>query len=188
VKINILILAIVVVSACAIEAKADPLTFSDVSALQNNGTTVVDLFSSPGVTLTGPQITFRVAINGVLPPGATDTLLVSYRDDAGGSMDQMIQIPLFGTIQPPFTLVFSTLSPNIPFQGLNARLSIDLLSSSPDFIIPSGPDAGQRVNSFTYTFKVAQPVPEPASVALLWGGLSGLILRRRILRRQRRKS
>ena len=36
-------------------AKADTLTFSNVVALEGNGSTQVDLFSNPGATLFGPR-------------------------------------------------------------------------------------------------------------------------------------
>jgi hypothetical protein len=55
-----------------------------------------------------------------------------------------------------------------------ASLTIDIIGSSPDFVIPGGPNAGQLVNSFTYTFKVAKPVPEPATILLLGASLIGI--------------
>src|SRR5690348_11438637 len=70
--------------------KADPLTFSNVRA-QQNGTTV-DLFSNPGTTLGGPTITFFVDINGTLPPGATDTLLITLQETGKSPISQSFQI------------------------------------------------------------------------------------------------
>ena len=169
----------ILIFASAKGIQADPLFFSNVSAVQNNGTTQVDLFSNPGATLIGPQITFLVDITGMLPPGTTDTLLVSYSEAGSSPIVQSFQIPLFGSVQPPFTLVFSVTSLTASFAGTPATLTLDLLNSNPDFIIPSGANAGQGVNSYTYSFSVSQPVPEPASLMLLGAGLTGLYARAR---------
>jgi len=167
-------------------AKADPLFFSNVVALQNGGMTQVDLFSNPGVTLTGPQVTFFVDITGTLAVGGSDILLITYNEVGSAPIVQSFSIPLFGTVQPPFTLVFGITSPGATVQGVMATLTLDLLNSSPDFIIPSGPNAGQRVNSYTYSFRVTQ-VPEPASVLLFSTGLFGIATRVRWKLRNRKR-
>ncbi len=139
-KIRLLFLAILILASSA-GAQADPLFFSNVSALQNNGSTQVDLFSNPGTTLVGPQINFLVDITGMLPPGTTDTLLLSYSEAGGPPIVQSFQIPLFGSVQPPFRLLFSFTTGS--FAATPATLTLDLLNSNPDFIIPTGPNAGQ---------------------------------------------
>jgi len=177
-RIRLLFLTILILAG-AKGTQADPLFFSNVSALQNNGTTRVDLFSSPGSALIGPKINFLVDINGNLNPGTPITLLVSYSEAGGAPIIQTFQIPLFGNLQPPFTLLFGVTSSAASFGGTPATLTLDLLNSSPDFIIPSGPNAGQLVDSHTYYFNVSQPVPEPATLTLLGAGLTGLFARSR---------
>jgi hypothetical protein len=162
-------------------AKADPLVFSNVSAFQNNDTVQVNLISNPGITLFGSNLTFSVDITGVLPMGAVDTLRITYTELGSSPVVQEFQIPLFGTVQPPFSLIFSVFSPGSNPQGVPATLTLDLLNSAPDFVIPGGPNQGQAVNSQTYSFNVVQPVPEPATLTVLLGGLLalGIKVRRR---------
>jgi len=105
--------------------------------------------------------------------GGTDTLRITYTELGSAPVVQDFQIPLFGTVQPPFTLIFSVVSSGLNPQGVPATLTIDLLNSSPDFVIPGG---GQSVNSQTYTFNV-KPVPEPATLSVLFGGLVALGIR-----------
>jgi PEP-CTERM motif len=183
-RIALTIAAFLLLFLLSTHAKADPLFFSNVVALQNGGMTQVDLFSNPGVTLLGPQVTFLVDVTGILPAGGSDTLLITYNEAGSAPIVQSFSIPFFGTIPPPFTLVFRITSPGATIQGTMASLTLDLLGSSPDFIIPSGPNAGQRVNSYTYSFKVAQ-VPEPTSVLLLSTGLFGVAtqVRRKLKKR-----
>ena len=186
---RILVISIfgIICVAAAPEAKADPLLFSNVVALQNQGATQVNLFSNPGTTLLGPQLTFLVDITGVLPPGVTNTLLVTYSEAGGAPITQTFLIPAFGSIQPPFTQLFTITSPGATVNGIMATLTIDIFGSAPDFVIPSGPNAGQRVDSYTFSFNVANPVPEPASMFLLGGGLAGIAARLRRGRKRRPK-
>ena len=160
-------------------AMADPLVFSKVTAFQNNDTTQVDLFSNPGTTLLGTTLTFSVDISGTLGAGATDILRITYNELGSAPIVQEFQIPLFGTVNPPFTLIFSVVSPGSNPLGVPATLTVDLLNSAPDFLIPGGPNQGQIVNSYTYSFNVSEPVPEPATMLALASGLAALGLRAR---------
>jgi hypothetical protein len=165
-------------------AKADPLTFSNVVALQNNSATRVDLFSNPGTTLLGPKISFLVQLNGILPVGASNSLLVTYLEAGSAPITQTFQIPDFSAFPSPFSVLFTFTSPGATYQGTAASLTVDIIGSAPDFVIPSGPQAGQRVDSFTYNFVVAQPVPEPGTMVMLVTGVAGLwgSVRRRVTR------
>ena len=164
------------------EASADPLFFSNVVALQNGGSSTIDLFSNPGVTLVGPQLTFRVDVSGTLPSGGSDILQVTYTEAGSLPVVQQFAIPLFGTFSPPFSLVFTNNSTGATPLGVPATLTVDLLNSNPDFVLPGGPNHGQAVNSQTYSFNVAQPVPEPVTLLGLATGLTALGLRRRGLK------
>ena len=172
------VLSVITAIACLAmvpDVRADTLFFSNVVALQNNSATRVDLFSNPGITLVGPQLSFLVDITGSLPPGGgPQTLLITYVETGGVPITQSFQIPAFGTIPPPFTQLFTITLPGASVEGTMVTLTIDIIGSSPDFVIPSGPNAGQSVNSYTYTFTVTKPVPEPATIILLGSSLIGV--------------
>ena len=87
---------------------------------------------------------------------------------------QSFGIPAFGVVPPPYSQLFTFISPGATGAGIPATLTIDIIGSLGDFVIPSGPNAGNRFDSFTYTFNVAQPVPEPASIILLATALAGI--------------
>lgn len=181
-KIRILLLAIILTAAATV-TNADPLTFSNVTALQNNGFTSINLFNNAGVTLTGTQLTFTVDIAGTLPPGTTDTLSVTFLDAQGGSVTQLFDIPIFGSVNPPFTLLVSINVPTFSYLALPATLTLDLLNSNPDFVVPN---TQATVNSFSYSFNLVQPVPEPATLALFGTGVSTLWFRYRKSRKNKK--
>ena len=177
--LNLTFMAIAALAA-ATSAKADPLVFSNVTALQNQGFTGVNLFSNSGTTIFGPQISFTVDVAGSLPPMGVDTLRITYVEQGFAPIVQSVSIPFFG-LDPPFQVLFTINSLGATPLGIPATLTVDLLNSSPDFVIPSGPNAGQSVNSYTYSFNVATTVPEPATLTLAAIGMAfGLgVVRRR---------
>jgi hypothetical protein len=65
---------------------------------------------------------------------------------------------------------------------------IELLGSSPDCVIPSGPLTGQAVDSYTYSFLVQTTVPEPSTwMLVLSGGIAALLpTARGVFQRSRR--
>lgn len=178
-RMTLVLTVLLLMGVAAQTAKADPLVFSNVTAFQNNNTVQVNLVSNPSVTLQGTNLTFSVDVTGTLSPGVVDTLRITYTEAGSVPIVQNFDIPLFGTVQPPFTLIFSVVSPGANPQGVAATLTLDLLHSSPDFIIPFGPNQGQAVDSFTYSFTVQQQVPEPATLFAFTSGLAGLSVFRR---------
>jgi len=161
--------------ALAPAAMAGPVYFSGVAALPAEpGGPRIDLFTNPGTTLVGPQLNFWVDYTGIVPPGMTNTVLITYVEAGGVSLTRSFEIPVFGSIQPPFSNIATFISPGATYEGVMASLTIDIIGSSPDFVIPGGPNAGQQVDSYTYNFKVAKPVPEPLSLILFGTGVLGI--------------
>ena len=182
VMIRILLLAIIL-GAAATVSHADPLTFSNVNVLQNGGNTSINLASNSGVTLTGSQLTFTIDVAGNLPPGGTDMLSVTFQDSQGGFVIQQIGIPVFGSVNPPFTLFVTINVPTLSFTPIPATLTVDLLNSNPDFVIPA---TQMPSNSATFSFNVVQPVPEPATLTMLAGGISAFMFRYRKSRKNKK--
>jgi hypothetical protein len=86
-----------VLSVSAASIKADPLTFTNVSAIQN-GNQLVNLFSNPNPILFGSTITFVVDINGTLPAGGSDTLAITFRDSNNTVLSsQLVPIPYWAS-------------------------------------------------------------------------------------------
>lgn len=170
---------LVLVGLSGQSVQADPLMFSNARVFQNNYTSQIDLFLSQGSAIVGPNLSFRVDLTGTLPPSGTDVLKITYAEAGSAPQIQTYVVPVFGSVYPPLTLFFSFASPSASAQGVSATLTVDLLNSSPDFIVPSGIDVGQLRDSNTYSFNVVQPVPEPVTVLGFGAGLVVIARRRR---------
>ena len=90
-------------------------------------------------------------------------------------LNQEASIPS-GGVFPPF-ITGPGMDFPLVYRPHPASLTVD--------VIPSGPRAGEAVNSWTYTFSVAQPAPEPTSILLLGGGLSLMLGRLKLHKRPR---
>lgn len=181
------------------EVHADPLTFEGTTFLLAADGTKLDLFTNQGTII---QFRFYDGLQGALtlifdtlvkyPAGlsVTDTIRFTYREEGAApqTYTQTFGPSDFTPFTPPLTLGFVAgfLPSNRTGIPTPTTLTVDLLNSSPDFIIPSGLLSGQAVDSYTYSFFTVAPVPEPSTWALLLtAGVGALVFhfRRRIFGR-----
>jgi hypothetical protein len=178
----VLILWIVSTVAFASPAVADPLRFANVRIADSTG--LVGLFENPGRVFTldsneNNVLTFFIDLTGTLEPNQTDILRLTYRAADGDVLVQEFGVPIFGTVPPPLTNVTGRIFPTT-YTPLPFELTVDLVNSAPDFLIPSGVSAGTAVDSYTYSFSTVSPVPEPGTWLLLGSGLTLLLRLRRV--------
>lgn len=176
-------------------AAAEPLSFKDVQAawVVNQDFVTVDLFAIPPPVLTGnvsnfsdggvvvrrPVVFFRVPVSGVLPPGGSDVLRLTFGLPPNDHPFHHVVQELLIEASHPLPEYFSLgMDYPILYHPSPMTVTVDLLRSAPDFVIPGGPRAGMAVDSYTYTFSVVQPVPEPTSIALFGTGIAMAISRR----------
>ncbi len=173
-------------SGAASELRADPLTFESAFFLLSSSGARLDLFSNPGVviepstyerTIFPPAFIFSTIVPYAGGPSITDTIRFTYQE-MGSAPEELQQS--FSTGIDPVTLGFVARFEPISHTGMlvPATLTVDLLNSAPDFVIPAGPDQGQLVDSFTYTFSTFTPTPEPSTLLLLGTGVACVALRR----------
>jgi hypothetical protein len=160
-------------------AKADGVTFSNLVALQNNGTTQIDLYTNPQAHLFGSQISFFVDLAGVLPASGSDTLRLTFLEAGQNAVVQNLAIPFFSGLTLPYTQLFTFTPIHPTVAGTPVILSVDIVGNPVDFVIPSGPGGGTGVNSYSYSFLATTPVPEPISGSLFLLGVSAVVARAR---------
>jgi hypothetical protein len=175
----------------AADLRADPLTFTGIYFLVDSAgapESRLDLFSNPGVVLeprtyddTLPlSFVFGGEVHHSGGQSFSDTIQFTYQEE--GFAPQVFS-QAFTTGINPIRLGFGALFEPSSRTGLPVAttLKVELLTSSPDFMIPGGPNQGQLVDSFTYTFSTVSPTPEPSTLLLLGTG-AALALRRRFRR------
>ena len=171
------------------ELRADPLTFNGTFFSIDSAGNRVDLFSNPGAVLEpstyGGTIIPAAMLFGAFVniegggPSVTDTIRFTYQE--GGAAPSLYSQPII-TGTEPIDLGFVARFEPVHRTGnlIPTTLTVELLSSSPDFVIPSGPLAGQSVDSYTYSFLVQTTVPEPSTwMLILSGGIAALFPRAR---------
>jgi hypothetical protein len=152
-------------------ASANSVSLGHVDALQNNGLSKVDLFTSPGVTLgpTSPHAPFQLSLlvpfSGTVPGGSGNTLVIAALM-VGSTFTQSFAIPA-GTY-PNFSEFVTFTFPGGLFHAVPVNLSVQLFS-----------DNGRLLESSNYSFKFAEPVPEPATLVLVGSGILASFIRRR---------
>jgi hypothetical protein len=171
-------IALLVVVALPVAASADQLFFSNVVLLQNGGFSSVDLFSNLGQTFgltnvnpSNSDLDFEIDIRG---NSTGDTLLTKLTTP---DFSLTNEAPIPPGVYPPFPTSTERyfLTFYIPkdccYHPTPVNFVVDIPGSDPNFIVPT---TGEQVNSFTYSFNVLQPVPEPNCFLLCSTGLACL--------------
>jgi hypothetical protein len=151
--------------------------------------TRLDLFSNPGVVLEARtygglplSLIFGTVVSHQGGQSFADTIQFTYEEEG---IDPVVRSQSFTTGVDPITLGFGFLFEPIQRTGtpIPTTLKVELLNSSPDFVLPGGPYQGRSVDSYTYSFSTQAPVPEPSTVVLVLTGLAALG-RKHLLRRR----
>ena len=190
-----LLLAPLLWCAGPIDARAEPLTFEGTHFVINSSPERLDLFANPGVVLEPrtyggtffpPTMIFGAFVTHEGGESFTDTILFTYHEEGAAPV---MYSQTFTTGVDPITLGFAVNFDPVHRTGkpVPTTLTVGLVNSAPDFVIPGGPDAGGLVDSFTYSFYTVAPVPEPSTLLLLASGAAALSPRARRLLQDRRR-
>ena len=178
------LMLLVVWGASVPQVHADPLEFYGTYFLVDSTPQRLDLFSNPGVIIeartydgTSP-LSFIFSTFVDVGPGEpfTDVIRFTYREEGAAPVEYSQTINTAGFVG---TFGFPVRFEPIHRTGLPVptTLTVDLLNSAPDFVIPGGPDQGRAVDSYTYSFQTVSPVPEPSSLLLLVSGAAAVTAR-----------
>jgi hypothetical protein len=172
----------------ASEVRADPLTFNPTYyLLDSRGApeSRLDLFSNPGTVLeprtydgTLPlSFVFGTSVDHSGGESFSDTIRFTYQEEG---FAPVVFSQAFTTGTSPIRLGFGALFEPLSRTGrpVATTLRVELLNSSPDFVLPGGPNQGQLSDSYTYSFFTVSPTPEPSTLLLMGTG-AVLALRRR---------
>jgi hypothetical protein len=184
------------VAVSASELRAGPLTFNGTFFAPDSSGEHLDLFANPGAVLDPSTyggsifpaaLIFGAFVNFDGGSSVTDTIRFTYQE---AQATPILYSQTFTTGMDPINLGFAVRFEPIHRTGnlVPTTLTVELLDSSPDFVIPSGPLTGQPVDSYTYSFLVQTTVPEPSTwMLVLSGGIAALLPRAgRVFRTVRR--
>jgi len=161
----------------ALRVQAEPVTFQQVTAWQNNGFTKIDLLNTPAAVLettSGDRLEIAVHTLGLLSddPSLHTLRFTLDRNNTVDVFDRELYWP-------------GTPCCNNFIEGAWFTFT-DLPYRLPDGSAPSGATlyklnvqiVGGQIDPNTYTFYVVKPIPEPVSGLLLLTGLGALLLKK----------
>jgi len=161
----------------ALRVQAEPVTFQQVTALQNIGFTKIDLLNNPAVVLettNADRLELTVFTSGLLSDDPSLHTLRFTLDNNGllTTFDRELYWPgtpccnnfiegaWFLFPDPPYRLPGGSAPSNATLYKLNVQI------------------VGGQIDPNTYTFYVVKPIPEPVSGLLLLTGLGALLLKK----------
>lgn len=178
-------LMVTVTLASAPDARADPLTFNGTFFLVDSSGLRQDLFSSQGAILEArvysPSLPLGLSFGAFVDyPGGeilSDSVRFTYQEAGFAPVVGFAQA--FTTRTGPERFGFGGFFEPISRTGrpVATTLKVELLHSSPDFMIPGGPNQGELVDSYTYSFFTMSPTPEPSTLLLLGTGVAFTVRR-----------
>lgn len=128
------------------------------------GGPLTDLFTNPGLSFEFPSnaALFSVPffVDGTPPAGSTRTLQITVTQTSGGSPVVTTMTFVFDP-EEAAGIPVANAWPFIPFAfGSGSVIAVtaafDFLGQAEDFLVPSGPQAGQYLDGYTYSFTISK--------------------------------